>query len=135
MSIVHRYCFGEIAGAIVSSVPLGVVAKAVPSVQSVTLHEDLFDMGNVEGWLRFCFVVPLIQPEPGKASYENAAEAIDHLCAEVVIPYAAKYDLKSDLVVVSMVGQIAELVKTCLDADFFLKQFASRMKFGIRETF
>ena len=134
MSIVHRYCFGGIAGAIVSSVPLGVVGGAVPSVQSVTLHEDLFDMGKIEGWLRFCFVVPLIQPEPGNASYENAAEAIDHLCAEVVMPYAAKYDLKSDLVAVSMVGQIAELGKTCLDSNF-LKQFASRMKFGIREAF
>ena len=135
MSILHSHCFVGIAGAVVSSLSLGVVAKAVPSVQSVTLHEDLFVMGNDEGWLRFCFVAPLIQPEPGKVSYEEAAEVIDHLYAEVVMPYAAKYDFKSDFVVVSMVGQIAEFGKTYLDAKFFLKHFASKMKFCIREAF
>ena len=124
MSVLRRYCVGAIAVTFVYSLPLYATVQEVPSSQSVTLHEVLVDMVNGENWLRFRFVAPSIGADKGKVSHDDAAKDIEHLCAAVAVPYIAEYDLKSDLVVVSMADQKTEFGETNPDAAQLFEAFS-----------
>ena len=135
MSVLRRYCVGAIAVTFVYSLPLYATVQEVPSGQSVTLHEVLVDMVNGENWLRFRFVAPSIGADKGKVSHDDAAKDIEHLCAAVAVPYIAEYDLKSDLVVVSMADQKTKFGETNPDATQFFEAFRVQNDICIWEAF
>ena len=135
MLVLCRYCVCTIAVTFVYSLPLYATVQEVPSGQSVTLHEVLVDMVNGENWLRFRFVAPSIGADKGKVSHDDAAKDIEHLCAAVAVPYIAEYDLKSDLVVVSMADQKTEFGKTKPDATQFFEAFRVQNDICIWEAF
>ncbi|MDC1482238.1 DUF6497 family protein [Ascidiaceihabitans sp.] len=135
MSVLRRYCVGAIAVTFVYSLPLYATVQEVPSSQSVTLHEVLVDMVNGENWLRFRFVAPSIGADKGKVSHDDAAKDIEHLCAAVAVPYIAEYDLKSDLVVVSMADQKTEFGETNPDATQLFEAFSVQNDICIWEAF
>ena len=135
MSVLRRYCVGAIAATFVYSLPLYATVQEVPSSQSVTLHEVLVDMVNGENWLRFRFVAPSIGADKGKVSHDDAAKDIEHLCAAVAVPYIAEYDLKSDLVVVSMADQKTEFGETNPDATQLFEAFSVQNDICIWEAF
>ena len=135
MLVLCRYCVCTIAVTFVYSLPLYATVQEVPSGQSVTLHEVLVDMVNGENWLRFRFVAPSIGADKGKVSHGDAAKDIEHLCAAVAVPYIAEYDLKSDLVVVSMADQKTEFGETNPDATQFFEAFRVQNDICIWEAF
>ena len=135
MLVLCRYCVCTIAVTFVYSLPLYATVQEVPSGQSVTLHEVLVDMVNGENWLRFRFVAPSIGADKGKVSHDDAAKDIEHLCAAVAVPYIAEYDLRSDLVVVSMADQKTEFGKTNPDATQFFEAFRVQNDICIWEAF
>ena len=135
MSVLRLYCVGAIAVTFVYSLPLYATVQEVPSSQSVTLHEVLVDMVNGENWLRFRFVAPSIGADKGKVSHDDAAKDIEHLCAAVAVPYIAEYDLKSDLVVVSMADQKTEFGETNPDATQLFEAFSVQNDICIWEAF
>ncbi|MDB4197757.1 DUF6497 family protein [Ascidiaceihabitans sp.] len=135
MSVLRLYCVGAIAVTFVYSFPLYATVQEVPSSQSVTLHEVLVDMVNGENWLRFRFVAPSIPADKGKVSHDDAAKDIEHLCAAVAVPYIAEYDLKSDLVVVSMADQKTEFGETNPDAAQLFEAFSAQNEICIWGAF
>ena len=81
------------------------------------------------------FVAPSIGADKGKVSHDDAAKDIEHLCAAVAVPYIAEYDLKSDLVVVSMADQKTEFGETNPDATQFFEAFRVQNDICIWEAF
>ena len=135
MSVLRRYCVGAIAVTFVYSLPLYATVQEVPSSQSVTLHEVLVDMDKGENWRRFRFDAPSVGADKGKVSHDDAAKDIEHLCAAVAVPYIAEYDLKSDLVVVSMADQKTEFGETNPDATQLFEAFSVQNDICIWEAF
>jgi len=135
MSVLRRYCVGAIASVFCLTVPFAVAAQDMPSGQSVTLHEVLVDTVNGENWLRFRFIAPSINKDVGGLAYDSAFEDIEHLCTEIAVPYIAKYDLKSDLVVVSMADQKTKFGETNPDATQFFEAFRVQNDICIWEAF
>ncbi len=83
-------------------------ALDVPSGQTVTLQEVLVDTVGSETWIRFRFVVPQIGDENAGADYDTHAADMDHLCAELALPYLREYALTGDVIVISMADQVSE---------------------------
>ena len=135
MSVLRRYCVGAIAVTFVYSLPLYATVQEVPSSQAVTLHEVLVDMVNGENWLRFRFVAPSVGADKGKVSHDDAAKDIEHLWAAVVVPYIAEYDLKSDLIVVSIADQKTEFDERSPDATQLFESFSVQNDICIWEAF
>ena len=129
MSVLRRYWVGAIASVFCLTVPFVVAAQDMPSGQSVTLHEVLVDTVSGENWLRFRFIAPSINKDVGGLAYDSAFEDIEHLCTEIVVPYIAEYDLKSDLVVVSIADQKNEFGETNPETTQFFE--AVRVKNNI----
>ena len=135
MSVLRRYWFGAIASVFCLTVPFVVAAQDMPSGQSVTLHEVLVDTVSGENWLRFRFIAPSINKDVGGLAYDSAFEDIEHLCTEIAVPYIAEYDMKSDLVVVSIADQKIEFGETNPDATQFLEAFRVKSDVCIWEAF
>ena len=135
MSLLRRCCIGAIASLFSLTVPFVVAAKNMPSGQSVTLHEVLVDTVSGENWLRFRFIAPSINKDVGGLAYDSAFEDIEHLCTEIAVPYIAEYDLKSDLVVVSIADQKIEFGETNPDATQFFEAFRVKSDVCIWEAF
>ena len=135
MSVLRRYWFGAIASVFCLTVPFVVAAQDMPSGQSVTLHEVLVDTVSGENWLRFRFIAPSINKDVGGLAYDSAFEDIEHLCTEIAVPYIAEYNLKSDLVVVSIADQKIEFGETNPDATQFFEAFRVKSDVCIWEAF
>ena len=134
MSVLRRYWFGAIASVFCLTVPFVVAAQDMPSGQSVTLHEVLVDTVSGENWLRFRFIAPSINKDMGGVAYDSAFEDIQHLCTEIVVPYIAEYDLKSDLVVVSIADQKNEFGETNPQTTQFFEAFRVKNNICIWEA-
>ena len=134
MSVLRRYWFGAIASVFCLTVPFVVAAQDMPSGQSVTLHEVLVDTVSGENWLRFRFIAPSINKDVGGLAYDSAFEDIEHLCTEIAVPYIAEYDLKSDLVVVSIADQKNEFGETNPETTQFFEAFRVKNNICIWEA-
>ena len=117
------------------TVPFVAAAQDVLSGQAVTLHEVLVDTVNGENWLRFRFIAPSISKDVGGVAYDSAFEDTEHLCTEIVVPYISEYDLKSNLVVVSIADQKIEFGETNLGATQFFEAFRVKNDVCIWEAF
>ena len=83
-----------------SAVPAAAQARLdVPSGQEVRLHEILLDNTPGALWARFRFVAPEIGAAVG---HEASAADMDHLCAEVALPYLSEHDVAAARVVISL---------------------------------
>jgi len=78
------------------------MAVSVPSGQQVRLAEVLLDDSQGETWARFRFVAPQIAREGGSVSHEQAAPDMDHLCADLALPYLAAQGVRPARVVISL---------------------------------
>ena len=134
MSVLRRYWVGAIASVFCLTVPFVVAAQDMPSGQSVTLHEVLVDTVSGENWLRFRFIAPSINKDVGGLAYDSAFEDIEHLCTEIAVPYIAEYDLKSDLVVVSIADQKNEFGETNPETTQFFEAFRVKNNICIWEA-
>ena len=134
MTPLRRYCVCAIASLFSLTVPFVVAAKNMPSGQSVFLREVLVDTVDGENWLRFRFVAPSINKGMGGVAYDSAFEDIQHLCTEIVVPYIAEYDLKSDLVVVSIADQKNEFGETNPETTQFFEAFRVKNNICIWEA-
>ncbi len=84
-------------GVAVTAAPLGAQeAVTVPSGQPVRLHEVLMDDAPGALWVRFRFVAPRIG-----AAGDSVAD-MDHLCAQVALPYLAEHRIDAVRVVISL---------------------------------
>lgn len=79
-----------------------IVAISVPSGQAVTLAEVLLDDGPGELWARFRFIAPEIARTGGGVSAQQAAPDMDHLCADLALPYLRAQQLQPAKVVISL---------------------------------
>lgn len=75
---------------------------SVPSGQAVTLSEVLLDDGPGELWARFRFIAPEIARAGGRVSAQQAAPDMDHLCADLALPYLRAQQLQPAKVVISL---------------------------------
>ena len=72
---------------------------AVPSGQEVTLNEVLIDDAPGARWVRFRFVAP----RAGAVALREAAGAdMDHLCADIALPYLSAQGIAAARVVISL---------------------------------
>lgn len=98
-------------------------AAEVPSGQPVELQEVLIgDLGD-ETWLRFRFIAPRISREEGAIDYEAAAEDMAHLCQSLALTYMEDFDLKGDVIVVSLADRAVEFGQADPDATQFFEAF------------
>lgn len=98
-------------------------AAEVPSGQPVALQEVLIDDLGDETWLRFRFIAPQISREAGSIAYDVAAEDMAHLCRSLVLTYMEDFDLKGDVIVVSLADRAVEFGETDPDATQFFEAF------------
>lgn len=110
-------------------------AEDVPSGQPVTLHEVLVDDVNAQKWLRFRFIAPQIARENGTIPYEVAEPDMEHLCQSTALPYMAEYELKADMIIISLSDQITEFGATNPDATQFFDAFRVENETCIWEAF
>lgn len=74
----------------------------VPSGLSVQLIEVLTDENPGEMWLRFRFLAPDLSRGSDSTGLEAAADDMDWLCRNLVLPYLEKYRLRPVRVVLSI---------------------------------
>jgi hypothetical protein len=80
-------------------------AIVAPSGQEITLQEVLLDDAPGALWARFRFIAPQIARGDATVPHETAARDMDHLCAEVAIPYLAALGINPARVVISLADQ------------------------------
>jgi hypothetical protein len=110
-------------------------AQDVPSGQTITLHEVLIDKVNAQNWLRFRFIAPQIARDGGDITFAQAEPDMAHLCQATAVPYMAEYDLRADMIVISMSDQIVEFGETNPDATQFFDAFRVENETCIWEAF
>ena len=78
------------------------VAIPVPSGQSVTLQDVIWNVPGVEGLtLRFRFVAPAIG-EAGGVDFDTAAADMQHLCDAYALPRVPDFEPRPEQVVISL---------------------------------
>lgn len=133
-SVLRRYCIGAFVGLATMAQASG-EAPEVPSGQPITLYEVLIDTVGAQSWLRFRFIAPQIARDTGTISYEDAADDMEHLCQSVALPYLREYDLKGDLIVISLADQETEFGQSHPEASQFFDAFRIENEICIWEAF
>lgn len=100
-----------------------VFAQTVPSGQSVQLFEVLIDEVGGEDWLRFRFLAPDLGVENAAPSFEAAQADFQFLCGTVALPYMAEYDLKAEVVVISLLDRPVPFGETDQEATQLIEAF------------
>ncbi len=95
----------------------------VPSGQPVELYEVLVDKVGAETWLRFRFLTPEIARDGGSITFAEAEADLEHLCAEVALPYLSEYDLAPEIVAVTLLDRPVEFGLADPDATQFIDVF------------
>lgn len=95
----------------------------VPSGQPVELYEVLVDKVGAETWLRFRFLTPEIARDGGTITFAEAEADLEHLCAEVALPYLAEYDLAPEIVAVTLLDRPVTFGLTDPEATQFIDVF------------
>lgn len=93
---------------------------AVPSGQEVILHEVLIDDAPGARWVRFRFVAP----RAGEAALREAAGAdMDHLCADVALPYLSEQGIEAARVVISLSERAVPFGEAAPDVPQFFELY------------
>ena len=95
----------------------------MPSGQPVELHEVLVDDLGSEIWLRFRFVAPEIARDGGSIDYAKAEPDMTHLCENLALPYIAEYELKGQMIVISLADRVTEFGQADPDATQFFEAY------------
>ena len=83
------------------AIPAEGMAVAVPSGQSVTLQDVIWNVPGVEGLtLRFRFVAPAIGD--GTVDFDTAATDMQHLCETFALPRVPEFEPRPEQVVISL---------------------------------
>jgi len=98
-------------------------AVEVPSGQPIELHEVLVDDMGTETWLRFRFLAPQIARTGGSIDYGKAEPDMAHLCDALALPYIAEYDLKGEVIVISLADREVEFGAADPDATQFFEAY------------
>jgi hypothetical protein len=131
MSVLRRYC----VGAFVLLCGGALQAQEVPSGQPITLQEVLIDEVDGQGWLRFRFVAPQIARSSDDLAYDVVTADIEHLCASFAIPYMDEFDLRNEMIVISLADQETEFGVPNPDATQFFEAFGVQNQTCIWEAF
>lgn len=126
MSVLRRYYVGAFVGSFIGALAgmaTTVGANEVPSGQPVTLYEVLVDNVDEQSWLRFRFTAPQIARENGTINYEQAAADMEHLCQTIALPYLTEYDLKGDMIVISLADRETVFGQSNPEATQFFDAF------------
>lgn len=108
---------------------------AVPSGQPVTLNEVLLDETPGALWVRFRFVAPGIARDGGAVTPEAAAPDMDHLCAEVALPYLDAQQIEAARIVISLSDRLVEFGAPDPDATQFFELYRPENGLCIWEAF
>ncbi|MGC3936251.1 DUF6497 family protein [Roseobacter sp. EG26] len=95
----------------------------VPSGQPVELYEVLIDEVGTETWLRFRFLAPEIARDTGSISFAQAESDLEHLCVEVALPYLTEFDLRPQIVAVTLLDRPVEFGQSDPKATQFIDVF------------
>ena len=95
----------------------------VPSGQPVALQEVLIDDLGEETWLRFRFIAPQIARNGGTVDYTQAEMDFEYLCEALVLPYMSDFELKGDVIVVSLSDRATQFGEPDPEATQFFEAF------------
>ncbi|WP_372573690.1 DUF6497 family protein [Ruegeria jejuensis] len=125
-----RLCRGQWLGCVVGLVLCGVAGTVqadaripVPSGQPVELQDVLLDKNPGALWLRFRFMAPAIGKTEERIGYEVAAQDMEFLCNQVVVPYVGKHELDPARIVISMADRNVEFGQSDPKATQFFETY------------
>lgn len=122
--------------ALFAAVTPSVSAAELPSGLKVDLNEVLVDQVGEQTWLRFRFIAPEIdRSNPNAVSFDAMEADFQVICRALALPYAAKYDLPADVIVISVADRVVKFGTTDPDATQYFEQFRAENGDCIWEAF
>jgi len=95
-------------------------AADLPSGTPATLQEVLVDNVGAETWLRFRFIAPALAKG---TDYASAEADMAHLCTTTALPYMLDFDLKGQMIVISISDRETEFGTPDPEATQFFEAY------------
>ncbi len=96
----------------------------VPSGQSVTFHEVIWEQEGAQNTYRFRYIAPDISRDGGLVSFDRAAPDLHYLCEKSALPNLRDQNRDVDRIVISISDIVVEFGKADPNATQYIDAFA-----------